>query len=379
MNRKSCGIGLEQIIVTKLSKMLIAQGFELSSTFGQAVRIIILTVVAFAVAFFATPAWFKLIKKYQLKKQIRTKEQAPVFNKFHQKKEGTPTGGGIIIWSTVLIMAFAFSALGHFFDGFWKYLNFVDRAQTYLPIAALLFAALLGLLDDYLGVLRIGGSNGGGLKIRFKLIAYTLIAAVGAWWFYFKLDWHVIDVPFFGSFEIGWWYIPLFMFIIIASAFSANETDGLDGLLGGSSLFAFTALTAVTFVSGKYELAAFGGTVIGALLAFLWFNIYPAKFFMGDTGSMSLGITMGVIALLTNTVLLLPFFAVILVAESVSVIIQMISKKFFRKKVFLSTPFHHHFEALGWPESQVTMRFWIISAVFASLGLVLFFLAGFSK
>lgn len=357
--------------------MLIAQGFAIDSTFGQAVRIIILTVAAFSVAIFATPFWFKLIQKYQLKKQIRTKEQAPVFNKFHQKKEGTPTGGGVIIWSTVLILALVFGFLNYIFDGFWKYLNFIDRSQTYLPLAALLFAALLGLLDDYLGVIKTGGSSGGGLKIRFKLVAYTLIAAVGAWWFYFKLDWHVINIPFFGNFEIGFWYIPLFMFIIIASAFSANETDGLDGLLGGSSLFAFVALTAVAFVLGRYELAAFGGAIIGALLAFLWFNIYPAKFFMGDTGSMSLGITMGVIALLTNTVLLLPFFAIILVAESISVIIQMVSKKFFKKKVFLSAPFHHHFEALGWPESQVTMRFWIISAVFASLGLVLFFLARF--
>ena len=225
--------------------------------------------------------------------------------------------------------------------------------------------------------MKIGGSNGGGLKVRFKLIFYTIIALVGAWWFYFKLEWTVINVPFLGNFEIGVWYIPIFIFIIVASAFSANETDGLDGLLGGVSLFAFFALTVVAFTLGRYDLAAFGGVTIGALLAFLWFNIYPAKFFMGDTGSMSLGITIGVIAMLTNTVLLLPFFAIILVAESLSVIIQLTSRNFFKKKVFLSTPVHHHFEALGWPESQVTMRFWIASAVFVALGLVIFFLARF--
>ena len=123
---------------------------------------------------------------------------------------------------------------------------------------------------------------------------------------------------------------------------------------------------------GRYDLAVFGGTVVGALLAFLWFNIYPAKFFMGDTGSMALGITMGVIAMLTNTTIFLPFFAVILVLESLSVIIQIISKKIFGRKIFLSTPIHHHFEALGWPETQVTMRFWIISAFFSGLGLVFF-------
>ncbi len=348
----------------------------LNFIFGQAIRVILITVIAFLVALTLTPFWFRIIKKYQMRKQIRTADQAPIYNKLHKAKEGTPTAGGLIIWTTVVLLALFFSLMALIFDGNWEYLNFIDRAETYLPLAALLIAALLGLFDDWLGVLKVG-SNGGGLKVRYKLIAYTLIAAVGAWWFYFKLDWHVINIPFLGNFEIGFWYIPLFMFIIIASAFSANETDGLDGLLGGVSLFAFVALTAVAFVLGRYHLAAFGGAIIGSLLAFLWFNIYPAKFFMGDTGSMSLGITMGVVAMLTNTVLLLPFFAIILVAESLSVILQMISKKMLKKKIFLSTPVHHHFEALGWPESQVTMRFWIISAVFASFGLVIFFLARF--
>ncbi|MFA6354487.1 MAG: phospho-N-acetylmuramoyl-pentapeptide-transferase [Candidatus Paceibacterota bacterium] len=343
---------------------------------SESIRVIVLMVISFGVALLMTPFWFKLIKQYQLHKQIRTSKDAPVYNSYHQKKEGTPTAGGIIIWSTVLIVAIFFGFVNLFFDGFWGHFSFIDRAQTYLPIAALIIAALLGLFDDWLGVLRIG-SNGGGMKIRYKLIFYTVAAAIGAWWFYFKLDIHTIYVPFWGNFEIGVWYIPIFMFVIIASAFSANETDGLDGLLGGVSLFAFVALTVVAFVLGRYDLAALGGVVIGSLLAFLWFNIFPAKFFMGDTGSMSLGITIGVIAMLTNTVLLLPFFAIILVIESLSVIIQMISKKIWKKKIFLSSPIHHHFEALGWPESQVTMRFWIISALVSAFGLVIFFLARF--
>jgi phospho-N-acetylmuramoyl-pentapeptide-transferase len=268
--------------------------------------------------------------------------------------------------------------LNSFFDGPWRYLNFVNRAETYLPLAALFIAAIFGLLDDWLGTLGIGGASGGGLKIRHKSILYIIVAAAGAWWFYFKLGFDVINVPLVGNFQIGWLYIPIFMFIIFASAFSANETDGLDGLLGGVSLFAFVALTTVAFTIHRYDLAAFGGTMVGALLAFLWFNIYPAKFFMGDTGSMALGITIGVISMLTNTALLLPFFATILVIESLSVIIQLLSKKLRRgKKIFLSTPIHHHFEALGWPESQVTMRFWIISAMFCALGLVIFFLSRF--
>lgn len=336
----------------------------------QVIRIAGLSMFAFLVAFFLTPAVSKLIFKLKFYKQIRTSDAAPIFSRLHEKKAGTPTMGGIIIWFTVLGLALIFWMIG-------GPLNFVDRAQTYLPIFAMLVAALLGLADDLLGVFKIG-PNGGGLTIKQKIIVYLLLAVIGAFWFYYPLDWHVLNIPFVGNIEIGWLYIPIFIFIIVASAFSANETDGLDGLLGGVMLFAFLALTVVAFVLGRYQLAAFGGVTIGALLAFLWFNIYPARFFMGDTGSMALGITMGVIAMLTNTTLLLPFFAFILVIESLSVIIQVISKKLRKgKKVFLSTPIHHHFEAIGWPETKVTMRFWIISAIFSVLGLVIFFLNRF--
>lgn len=341
----------------------------------EAIRVIVITTLAFGVALVSTPFWFRVLKNAGFQKQIRTGEKTPVFNQLHGKKAGTPTGGGVIIWSTVLGLALVFALLDFFFGGFWHYLNFLNRAETYLPLAALLIAALVGLIDDWCGAVGIGGAAGGGLKIRHKLLLYTILAAIGAWWFYFRLDWDVLKVPFFGDFSIGLWYIPIFMFIIIASAFSANETDGLDGLLGGVSLFTFVALTTVAFVLHRFDLAAFGGAMIGGLLAFLWFNIYPAKFFMGDTGSMALGIVIGVISMLTNTTLLLPFFAVILVVESLSVILQLSSKKLRGKKIFHSTPIHHHFEALGWPESQITMRFWIISIVFAALGLALFFLS----
>ena len=284
--------------------------------------------------------------------------------------------GGLVIWITVLGLALILFIFGKLFDGFWNYLSFVNRAETYLPIAAMLAAALLGMADDLMGIFRLG-PNGGGLRVNQKLIVYTLLALVGGLWFYYRLNWTTLYIPSFGNLEIGWWYVPIFLFIIVASAFSANETDGLDGLLGGVSLFAFGALTAVAFTLGRYDLAVFSGATVGALLAFLWFNIYPAKFFMGDTGSMALGITMGVIAMLTNTTLFLPFFASILVVESLSVIAQVTSKKLFGRKIFISTPIHHHFEALGWPETKVTMRFCIISAVFSALGLALFFITKF--
>ena len=345
----------------------------------EAIRILIVSIISFAVALALTPIVLKILKKFDLKKQIRTIDSAPIFSRMHKSKEGTPTMGGVIIWGTVLGLALIFLVFDILFDGGFTYLNFVDRAQTYLPIGALLIAALLGLFDDVIGVLKIGPS-GGGLTVPKKLILYTILSAIGAWWFYSPniLDWHVIHVPLMGNFDIGAWYVPIFMFIIVASAFSANETDGLDGLFGGVSLFAFSALAVVAFILGRYDLAAMSGAIVGALLAFLWFNIYPAKFFMGDTGSMALGITLGVMTMLTNTVMLLPFFFIIPVIESFSVIIQTVSKKLRGgKKVFLSTPIHHHFEALGWPESQITMRFWIVSVVSTGLGLALFFVDRF--
>lgn len=344
----------------------------------EAVRIITVAILAFVIALMITPLVLNLLKRFRVMKQIRTSDSAPIFSKIHRAKEGTPTMGGIIIWGTVLALALSFWILDLLFDGFFSYLNFVDRGETYLPLAALVIAAFFGLIDDILGVLRIG-SKGGGVRVSQKLIIYTFLSAAGAWWFYSPsiLDWHVLNIPLVGNFDIGAWYIPLFMFVIIASAFSANETDGLDGLLGGVALFAFGALAVVAFALGRFDLAAMLGTIIGALMAFLWFNIYPAKFFMGDTGSMALGITLGVTTMLTNTAFLLPLFAIILVAESVSVMLQVTSRKLFRRKIFLSTPIHHHFEALGWPESQVTMRFWIISVVFVALGLAIFFIDKF--
>jgi phospho-N-acetylmuramoyl-pentapeptide-transferase len=340
-----------------------------------AVKVLMLSMLSFGVAFAATPLVEKMLAAVKARKQIRVSDEAPVYSKLHKKKEGTPTMGGIIIWGTVILLAVIFwIGEAMFSDSFFAYLNVVNRAETYLPLAAMVLAGIFGLVDDVYGILRIG-PHGGGLRVSQKLVVYFFLALLGALWFYYRLEWDVLVIPLIGQISIGWWYVPLFIFIIVASAFSANETDGLDGLAGGVMLFAFISLTVVAFALGRYELATFGGMTIGALLAFLWFNIYPAKFFMGDTGSMSLGITMGVIAMLTNTTLLLPLFAPILVLESLSVIIQIVSKKVRGKKVFLSAPIHHHFEAIGWPETKVTMRFWIISAIATALGLTIFFVS----
>lgn len=340
------------------------------------IHILTLGTLSFVIALLLTPLLTHFLFKYRLGKQIRSAALAPVFNALHEKKSGTPTMGGLIVWGTTILIAGAMFLASRIFGGVFTQLNFVDRAETYLPLASLLIAGIIGLIDDVFGIIY-AHRGGQGLSARFKIWLYLGIAAIGAWWFYGRLDWDILRIPLLGNFSIGPWYIPLFMFVIIASAFSANETDGLDGLAGGVLLIAFVAFGIVSFVLGRYELATLIAVISGSLVAFLWFNIYPARFFMGDTGSMSLGVTLGVIAMLTNMTLLLPLFGFILVIESLSVIIQMGSKRFFGKKIFRSAPIHHHFESLGWPETKVTMRFWIIAGIAAGLGLILFFLDRF--
>lgn len=339
------------------------------------IKVLIIAAVSFILALFSTPLLTHFLYKYKLGKGIRNEGTTPIFTSLHIKKEGTPTMGGILIWVVVAVLAVGIFLLAKIFgpDTIFSDYSFLTRKQTLLPLGVLIFTAIIGLIDDLLGVSRIGKS-GKGLKMRHRIIIYTIIAAIAGYWFYFKLDWDLLHVPFFGDFNIGIWYIPIFVFAIVASAFSTNETDGLDGLSGGVLLAAFSAFAVICFHQGKIELATFCGAIVGALLAFLWFNINPARFFMGDTGAMSLGITLGVIAMLTNSLFLLPFIGFILIIESLSVIIQLLSKKIWHKKIFLSTPIHHHFEAKGWPETKVTMRFWILAGVFTVIGLIIFFI-----
>lgn len=344
--------------------------FENPELVVNVIRVLGIAMLAFLTAFGLTPVLTHFLFKYKFGKNIRNTGATPIYSKLHAAKAGTPVGGGIIVWGTVLLLILLFAIVDLIFGStLTGWFNFLSRPQTLLPLGALVAAALAGFVDDYFNVRGLGPDKTG-LNMWHRLGLYTVIAAVGAYWFFVKLDWSLIHVPGVGDFEIGIWYIPVFMFVIIATAFSVNEADGLDGLAGGILLFCFTAYAALAFAIGRVELAMFCAAIAGSLLAFLWFNIYPARFFMGDTGSMSLGITLGIIAMMTNSALVLPIIAFPLVAESLSVIIQVTSKKLFKRKVFLSAPIHHHFEAKGWPETKVTMRFWIIAAVCSIVGLV---------
>jgi len=335
------------------------------------IKVFFLATLSFLAAIAWTPLLANFLYKHKLGKKIRDEKSAPVFSKLHKGKAGTPTMGGILVWVTVLVLALIFHYGNRWFGGqFFSGFDFLSRSQTLLPLGALVASALVGLVDDYFNVRGIG-PHGGGLRMRHRLLIYTAIAAVGALWFYFKLDWDLIRVPFIGNFNIGWWYVPVFIAVIVSTAFSVNESDGLDGLAGGVLMTCFVAYGSIAFLQGKTDLAAFCGIIAGALLAFLWFNVNPARFFMGDTGAMSLGVTLGIVAMLTNMALLLPIIGFVFVLESLSVIVQMLSKRFRGKKIFLSTPIHHHLEAIGWPEPKIVMRFWIIAGVTAVMGLIL--------
>ncbi|MCA9388793.1 phospho-N-acetylmuramoyl-pentapeptide-transferase [Candidatus Berkelbacteria bacterium] len=320
-----------------------------------------LTGLAFIVGIALTPALTHFLYKYKAWKKIKdtamTGEKAPVFHKLHKykQKRKIPTMAGVLIWGVVAIITLVFN---------------LDRAGTWLPLAMMVGAGLLGLLDDYVNI-NSGKTGIKGMKSGLKFVLQLLIGAGGAWWFYYKLGFDVIHLPGIGDFSIGLLYIPLFILVIVATANAVNITDGLDGLAGGLVSIAFLAYAIIALTQGKVELAAFCGTMVGATLAYTWFNIHPARFYMGDTGSLALGATLGAVAMLTNTAIVLIIIGGVFVVETMSSILQIGSKKFFGRKIFNSAPIHHHFESLGWPETKVTMRFWVIGAIFAIIGLVI--------
>jgi phospho-N-acetylmuramoyl-pentapeptide-transferase len=329
----------------------------------QIVRLLLLSAGSFVLALLVTPIFTHFAYKHKWWKQIHEtawigggKEKAPVFNKLHaaKHKRNIPTPAGIVIWGVVMAITLLF--------------NF-ERAQTWLPLFTLVSLGFMGLLDDYFSI-QPGGIAG--IKGKFKMAWILAFAAIGAWWFYYKLGFNIMHIPAFGDITIGWLYIPLFILVVTATANAVNITDGLDGLSGGLLSASFGAYAIIAFFQGNFGIAAFCATIVGAVLAYTWFNIYPARFFMGDTGAVALGATLGVIAMLTNTVLVLPVIAFVFVVETLSIIIQLLSKKLRHgKKVFLSAPIHHHLEAKGWPETKVTMRFWVIGAVAAFTGVVI--------
>lgn len=295
----------------------------------------------------------------------------PIFDSLHKDKEvGTPRMGGVVIWASVLITTIIFWLAGQIYpETIFEKLNFLSREQTWVPLATLIAASLVGLIDDWLQIKANKENYVGGLQFYKRLILVSIIALVGALWFYFKLETD-LHIPFYGSIIIGFWIVPLFILVMIA-LFSSSVIDGLDGLSGGVMAAIFAAYAGVAFLQNQIDIAALCAVITGATLAFLWFNIPPARFYMSETGILGLTTTLTVIAFLTNSVITLPIIALPLVATSASNIIQMVSKKMRGKKVFLVAPLHHHFEAMGWPAYKVVMRYWVITIIFAVIGMVI--------
>lgn len=347
------------------------------------IRLLFFSALAALISFSLAPVLIRLLNHFRFwKKNARAKtitgESAEVFYSLHKDREVTvPRGGGIIVWIPVLAVIFIFFLMAFLPNPWWfKNLNFLSRAETWLPLFALISGSIVGLVDDSLTVYGKGKYVGGGMGFLRRLFIVFLIGLIGGWWFYFQLDWTTVHIPLLFDFpqginlEIGLWIIPLFILVMLAS-WAGGVVDGLDGLSGGVFASIFGAFSIIAFSQGKADLATFSAIIVGTLFAFLWFNIPPARFYMGETGILGLTSAMAVMAFLTDSVLVLPLIAGLLVLEVGSVLIQLLSKKIRHKKIWLSTPIHHHFEAKGWPAHQVTMRFWVISAILAVLGVAI--------
>lgn len=334
------------------------------------VTLFLLAFGSFGLTMALTPVYTFFAYKYKLWKVPRTVaatgEKAPVLAKLHAAKHrrNIPMMAGLVFVAVVTVLTLLFN---------------LDRSQTWLPLAALLGGGLVGLIDDIINVRGLGG----GYKGLRPMLKFAMIAAVGlatAWFFYDKLGYTSIHLPFPPyDFEIGLWMIPLFAFVVIATGNAVNITDGLDGLAGGLSAIAFGFFGVIALMQGNIGIAGFCFTVVGALLSYTWFNIFPARFFMTDVGSFALGTSLGVVAMLTDTLFLLPIIGFVFVADTATSLLQIASKKIFHRKIFLSAPVHHHFEAIGWPETKVTMRFWLIGQACGAVGLVIALIGGYIK
>ena len=325
------------------------------------VHVFLLSIAAFLFAMFLTPIYTFFAYRYKFWKRQRSHSTdgklIEVFTRLHAAKfrRNIPTMAGII-------GVFSITAITLLFN--------LDRAETWLPLAALLCGGLVGLLDDVINVRGLGGGVGG-LRSGLKFTLIILIGVVLGWFFYAKLGVNSFHVPFYGELSIGWLIVPLFAFAVVATGNAVNISDGLDGLAGGLLAISFATFGTIALLQGNAMLAGFCFTAVGALLSYLWFNIYPARFFMGDVGSFAYGVSLGVVAMLTDTLLLLPVIGLVFVIEAGTSLIQIVSKKFFKRKVFISAPIHHHLEATGWPETKVTMRFWVVGCVMAFIGFML--------
>lgn len=344
-------------------------------------KVFIPALFSFTFGILMTPFIAHYLYKYQAWKKVSGKlafdgKEAAMFNELHKEKEvNTPRMGGIVIWGSVALTIFCMWTLQHIAPiPLFEKLDFLSRNQTWIPLGLFLLGSLIGLADDFLEIRPTEGFSKG-LSLQIRLGAVALLSCVTGWWFYAKLGVTAIGFPFTEGIEIGWLVIPLFVLSALF-IYASGIIDGIDGLAGGVFATIFAAYTGIAFFQNQIDLAAFSATVTGATLAFLWFNIPPARFYMSETGTMGLTLALTTTAFMTDGLgeghgfLSLTIIAFPLIATVLSTIAQVISKKYFNKKLFKIAPLHHHFEAIGWPSYKVTMRYWVFSIMLAITGII---------
>lgn len=343
------------------------------------VRVMVPGATAFLVGIAITPTLTHYLYKYKAWKKTSGKTAldgtpASGFNEIHKEHEvRAPRMGGIVIWASVLITILSIAIVARFVpDAKVLKLDFLSRNQTWIPLAALIVGAIAGFFDDLL-LIRPGGK---GMRLSWRLLVVLLLSSFIGLWFWLKLEVTTVGIPFGMPLEIGWLVVPLFVLISLA-LYASGVIDGIDGLSGGVFGSVFASYAVIAFAQNQIDLAAFSAAVVGGILAFLWFNIPPARFYMSDTGTMALTLTIATIAFMTDDlgggvgIAVLPIIGALLVATVASNIAQVISKKFFGKKLFQIAPLHHHFEAIGWPSTKIVMRYWVLSIVFAFMGVII--------
>jgi len=348
-----------------------------------AVKVLIPSVMAFALGIAFAPFLAGLLYRKQMWKKRSGKEAGfggggtPIFNELHKEREvSTPRMGGILIWSSVLATALLLWTLAQTLDTYWPTFDFVNRRETWLPLFALAAGAAAGLIDDFLEITE--GKDGLSLPRRLAIVG--TIGLIAGWWFYAKLGVVALGIPFGAPLVLGVLIVPFFALVTLA-IYAGGTIDGIDGLAGGVFAIIFMVYAGIAVGEGQTSLAAFAATVAGATLAFLWFNIPPARFYMSETGSMALTLALAMVAFSSDQlaegvgVFVLPLVALPLTATVLTTLLQVFWKKIFKRKLFLVAPIHHHFEALGWPAAKVTMRYWVITIIAGVLGLTLALLA----
>lgn len=348
------------------------------------VKIFLPTVLTFTIGIAITPWLTSYMYTHKLwKKRVRSENNGITnadFVSIHNASDevSTPRLGGVIIWLSVLIAIALMWIISRVVPSdLSAKLDFFSKSQTLVPLASLLLGSSIGLIDDFVQIKGEGLMAQDGIGYRYLKIATILvIGIIIGIWFYFKLGMTAIAIPFTMSIlPLGVFFIPFFIIVMVAT-YSTSVIDGLDGLAGGVLAIIFASYAAIAFGKNQIDIAAFCGVVSGGILAFLWFNIPPARFYMGETGIVGLTVLLTVVAFLTDTVLLLPLIAFPLVATTLSVIIQVISYNCFgKRRVFKIAPLHHHFRALGWSREKVVMRYWVVSVICAIAGIVLAFVS----